>query len=519
MHDAPLKHTLRQALGTQPMQALERRAEALGMPTSILMENAGRALAEAALDLAQPHSAFFVLCGPGNNGGDGFVCARLLANRGKSVFLISSRPVAQLKGDALRNAKLCEICPGVVWTALDLTQVRPEDVVVDALFGTGLKQAPQGEEASLIGGIAQAQKRGAKVLSADLPSGLQADTGNTAFAHVQADCSLAFGAPKPCHFLFPAAAACGQVLTADIGIPAAAWEALEQPGLCLLEEATVRPLFPKRPRDGYKGTFGHALVVAGSLGKSGAAALCAQAALRAGTGLVTLASSEAVLSQALHNTPELMGEALPGTRVLGPTHEAFLLGLAQGKAAVAIGPGIEKGPETAELLFSLAAQVPVSVVLDADALNALPHAQLQRLRKARCQPVLTPHPGEMARLLDMSTAQVQAQRPQAAMELARCTSALVVLKGADTLLATPEGVLAVNTSGTSGMATAGSGDVLTGLLAGFLAQGMPPWEASQAAVFLHGRAGERAAARYGERGMLAGNILEEACHLYAEWKL
>jgi len=513
MHDAP---PLRQALGTQQMQALEREAQALGMPLCILMENAGRALAEAAMALSKPHSAFFVVCGPGNNGGDGFVCARLLARGGRRVFLTSSRPVEQLAGDALRNARLCKTCPGVVWAPLDPGQIRPEDVVVDALFGTGLKQAPQGAEAELIERISQSQEAGAKVLAADVPSGLQADEGQCAFAHVQADLSLAFGAPKPCHFLYPAAAACGQVLTADIGIPPAAWEALQQPGLFLLEEAGIRPFFSKRPRDSHKGTFGHVLVVAGSPGKSGAASLCAKAALRAGAGLVTLASSEAVLAQALHGTPELMGEALPALEF---AHQALLLRLSENKAAIAVGPGIETGPQTAELLFALVAQAPMPVVLDADALNALPHEQLHRLQKARCQPVLTPHPGEMGRLLGMSTAQVQAQRAQAATELARRTLALVVLKGADTLVASPEGRLAVNTSGTPGMATAGSGDVLAGLIAGLLAQGMSTLEACQAAVFLHGRAGEKAAGQKGERGMLASDILQGVCHLYSEWKL
>jgi len=515
MHDT----LLRQALSTEQMQALEHSAEALGMPTSILMENAGRALADTALELAKAHSFFFVVCGPGNNGGDGFVCARILANHGRKVFLTSSRPVLQLKGDALRNARLCEVCPEIVWTPFDSTQIRPQDVVVDAVFGTGLKQAPQGVEASLIEMISLSRQKGAQVLSADLPSGLQADHGRCAFAHVQADLSLALGAPKPCHFLYPAAADCGKIHTADIGIPRAAWEAIQKPGLFLLEEAALRPWFPKRLKDSHKGTFGHVLVVAGSPGKRGAASLCAKAALRAGAGLVTLASSEGVLSQALNNTPELMGEGLPGERALGAEHRELLLHLSQNKAAMAIGPGIETGPETAEVLFSLVAQVAMPVVLDADALNALPHSQLQKLQKARCPPVLTPHPGEMARLMSMSTAEVQARRTEVAVELARRTLALVVLKGADTLIATPEGRLAVNTSGTPGMATAGSGDVLTGLLVGFLAQGMSTLEACQAAVFLHGRAGEWAAKQNGERGMLASDILEGFCHTCAEWKL
>jgi NAD(P)H-hydrate epimerase len=501
------------------MQTLERASESLGMLTSILMENAGRALASTALEISKPHACFFVVCGPGNNGGDGFVCARILANQGRKVFLTSSRPVEQLKGDALRNAKLCEVCPEIVWSALDSTHIRPEDVVVDAIFGTGLKHAPQGVEASLIETISLSRRKGAQVLSADLPSGLQADEGRCEFLHVQADFSLAFGAPKPCHFLFPAAADCGKVLCADIGIPSAAWEAIPKPGLFLLEEATVRSLFPKRPQESHKGSFGHVLVVAGSPGKSGAASLCAKAALRAGAGLATVASSEVVLSQALHNTPELMGHGLPGEVALGLAHQALLLRLAQNKAAIAIGPGIETGPETAELLFSLLAQMPIPVVLDADALNALPHSQLERLQKARCQPILTPHPGEMARLMNSSTAEIQARRAEVAMDLSRRTLAMVVLKGAGTLVASPDGTLAVNTSGTPGMATAGSGDVLTGLLLGLLAQGMSTLEACQAAVFLHGAAGERAAFRHGERGMLAGDILEGVSRLYAEWKL
>ncbi|MCL2011942.1 MAG: NAD(P)H-hydrate dehydratase [Cystobacterineae bacterium] len=516
MHASPL----RQALNARQMQALERCAEILGMPPSILMENAGRALAKAALELAKPHSCFFVVCGPGNNGGDGFVCARVLASHGLKVFLTSSRPVEQLKGDALRNAKLCQVYTDIVWTdTLDLNQLRPEDLVVDAVFGTGLWHAPQGVEASLIEAIVLSRRKGAKVLSADLPSGLQADEGRADFAHVQADLSLALGAPKPCHFLYPAAMDCGKVLSADIGIPLAAWEAIVQPGLFLLEETTVRPLFSKRPQDSHKGSFGHVLVVAGSPGKSGAASLCAKAALRAGAGLVTLASSEGVLSQALHNTPELMGHGLPGKTALGLFHQELLLHLGQNKAAIAIGPGIQTGPETAELLFSLIAQTPIPVVLDADALNALPYAQLERLQSARCQPILSPHPGEMAHLMNMSTSEVQARRAEAAMDLARRTLALVVLKGAGTLIASPEGTLTVNTSGTPGMATAGSGDILTGLLVGLLAQGMSTVEACQAAVFLHGAAGEWASCQHGERGMLASDILEGVGHTYAEWKL
>jgi len=501
------------------MQTLEHFAETLGMPTCVLMENAGRALANAALELAKPHSFFFVVCGPGNNGGDGFVCARVLASQGLKVFLTASRPVEQLKGDALRNAKLCQTFPEIFWGALDLGQIRPGDVVVDAVFGTGLWHAPQGVEASLIENISLSRRKGAKVLSADLPSGLQADDGKCAFAHVQADLSLAFGAPKPCHFLYPAAADCGKVQTADIGIPPAAWEAIPQPGLLLLEETSVRSLFSQRPQDSHKGTFGHVLVLAGSPGKSGAASLCAKAALRGGAGLVSLASSEEVLFQALHNTPELMGYGLPGKVALGLSHLELLLALSQNKAAMAIGPGIEKGPETAELLFSLVEQTPVPVVLDADALNALPPSQLERLQKARCQPVLTPHPGEMAHLMGLSITQIQKRRAEVAMELANRTLALVVLKGAGSLIASPEGTLSLNTSGTPAMATAGSGDILTGLLTGLLAQGMPTLDACQAAVFLHGLGGEKAARLKGERGMLAGDILEGICQTYVAWGL
>ncbi|MCL2178348.1 MAG: NAD(P)H-hydrate dehydratase, partial [Cystobacterineae bacterium] len=491
MHASPF----RQALNTQQMQTLERSAETLGMPTSILMENAGRALANAAFELAQPHAFFFVVCGPGNNGGDGFVCARILASRGLKVFLSTSRPVEQLKGDALRNAQLCEAFPEIVWTALDSNQIRPGDVVVDAVFGTGLWHAPQGVEATLIESISSCRRKGAKVLSADLPSGLQADEGQCAFAHVQADLSLAFGAPKPCHFLFPAAVDCGKVLTADIGIPPSAWKALQQPGLFLLEETAICTLFAQRPRDSHKGSFGHVLLVAGSPGKSGAASLSAKAALRGGAGLVTLASSEKVVSQAIGNTPELMGHVLPGEVGLGLSHLELLLHLSQNKAAMAIGPGIARGPETAELLFSLVEQTPIPLVLDADALNALPPPQLERLQKARCQPVLTPHPGEMAHLMGLPSTQIQTRRVEVAMALAKHTLAVVVLKGVDTLIATPEGTLSLNTSGTPGMATAGSGDILTGLLAGLLAQGMPTLEACQAAVFLHGAGGGGAASR------------------------
>ncbi|MBN1208503.1 MAG: NAD(P)H-hydrate dehydratase [Myxococcaceae bacterium] len=506
---------MQSALTAAQMREAEQAAETrFGMPSALLMENAGRALAEAARSVAGARGRFTVLCGPGNNGGDGLVAARFLREGGAQVAVTVVGDMARMTPEARRNLQALG-AHGVSPQALDvLPEPGAGDVVVDAIFGTGLSRAPGGPFSEAILRIERWRGAGAKVVAADVPSGLQSDTGEAFLPHVEADLTVSFGYLKRGQVLEPGASLCGELRRVDIGLPPT------EPGpalvLQLVEEADARSALAPRRSDTHKGTYGHVLIVAGSRGKSGAAALVAKAALRSGAGLVSVATRSDVLDAVLAHAPEVMGIPLESSGPLGLAELEPLLAAAEGKDALVIGPGIPRGPETGNLIGQLLERVEAEVVLDADALNAIA-TDLSVLRRARRHVVVTPHPGEMARLIGRSTQEIQAHRLDVARDFAMEHGVTVVLKGARTLVSSADGGLYVNPTGNPGMATAGSGDALSGICGAFLAQGIRVPDAIWTAVYAHGLAGDLAAARRGKVGLIASDIIKGLCDVWTRW--
>lgn len=491
--------------------------EGLEVPSLLLMEHAGRAVADAAQALVAETGRVFVVCGGGNNGGDGYVAARLLLARGLQAQVVAVVPPDRLHGDAAAASRIFIRYGGAVdpLGRQPLGEVGAGDVVVDALLGTGLSRAPQKNFARAIEAVNEARARGASVVAVDLPSGVCADTGRALGAAVGAERTVTFGAWKRGLVCHPGAALAGAVEVAEISWPPGVVESM-RPALCLLDDAFVRSKLPLRASDSHKGSFGHVLVVAGSAGKTGAASLAGLGALVGGAGLVTVAARGDVLPLILAAAPELMGHALPGTGPLGPDDLPALLEAAEGKDALLVGPGIPRGEETGQLLLGLRRGYAPPMVLDADALNAL--AGLGPLpRQAGRHLVLTPHPGELARLLGSDVRSIQGDRIETARKTAQAWHGTVVLKGAGTVVADPDGDAAVCPTGNPGMATGGSGDVLGGLLAALLAQGLSPGDAARVAVYVHGLAGDRRAQARGRMGLLASDLLDGIAEVWASW--
>jgi NAD(P)H-hydrate epimerase len=501
------------------MRALDARAiRELGIPGPRLMDNAGSAAASCIARWLAPirRRTVVVVCGKGNNGGDGFVVARRLRARGAAVrvFLVARRD--EVQGDAAGALGRWRGRIEEVRAERDLHPLAQAlgraDAVVDALLGTGLTGAARGLVASsieLINRVAGARGRArTPVLALDLPSGLSADEGRLLGPTIRATRTVTFAGLKRSLLLYPAAAQAGAVEIADIGIPA------EETGRGIttwrLEASDVRGQFPPREPDAHKGRFGHLLVVAGSLGKGGAAALAGRAALRAGVGLCTIAApaSQQPIIAAL--APEYMTAALPETAAgtFSVKAKDRLLELAGRMDAVALGPGLSLDPEAQELARALVLEVPCPLVADADALGALA-GHLDLLRRAAAPRALTPHPGEMARMLDIDIGTVQADRLEITRRVSREHGAAVALKGAGTVIGGPDGHVAVNPTGNPGMAKGGSGDVLTGIVGALLARDVEPVWALRAGCYVHGLAGDLAAAHHGEVGMIAGDIIEQ----------
>ncbi|HET8538264.1 MAG TPA: NAD(P)H-hydrate dehydratase [Anaeromyxobacter sp.] len=506
-------------VGSAEMREIDRAAiEGFGIPSLTLMDRAGRAVAESALELAAPSGRFVVVCGAGNNGGDGYVAARLLRAAGRDTRILALAPPEKLSADARAVREQAERAGVPIDEAGELAAVDAGvgDVVVDALLGTGLARAPEGALAGAIARIEAARVAGARVLAVDVPSGLSADTGRPLGACVRADRTVTFGFQKRGLVLYPGATHAGEVIVADIGIPAEA--ARRVPVGCeLLSEVEARLLVPPRAPDAHKGDAGRLLVLAGSAGKTGAAHLALLGALRGGAGLVTLAARPDVLPFALAGRPEAMSAALDGKGPLARADLSTLLALAKDVDAIAVGPGIPRGKETAELLRAFLSRAKKPAVVDADGLNALAEAPAA-IAELGVPLVLTPHPGEMARLCGNTIDDVQADRIGAATGRAKAWGVTVVLKGARTVVADPEGPPAVVATGNAGLATGGTGDVLAGLCGALLAGGLPPPAAARAAAWVHGRAGDLAARRFGERGLVAGDLGEALGAVWAEWR-
>jgi NAD(P)H-hydrate epimerase len=506
-------------VGSAEMREIDRTAiEDFGIPSLTLMDRAGRAVAEAAGALAGPNGRVLVVCGGGNNGGDGYVAARLLRGAGRDARVLALVTAQQLQRDARAVREQAERAGVPIDEVGELTELDAGvgDVVVDAIFGTGLSRAPEGAFAAAIDRIEAARVAGARVLAVDVPSGLSADTGRPLGRCVQADRTVTFAFEKRGLVLHPGHELAGEVTVADIGIPPQA--AARVPVGCeLLTEVEARLLVPARRPDVHKGDAGRVLIVAGSPGKTGAAHLSLSGALRGGAGLVTLAARPEVLPLALSGRPEAMSVPLHGNGPLGRADLQGLLAAAGDCDAVVVGPGIPRGPETGELLRAFLPRLRVPAVLDADGLNAIADDPAF-LRELTATAILTPHPGEMARLLQRTIAEVQEDRIGVASEAARGWGAVVLLKGARTVVADAEGLLTLIPTGNPGLATGGTGDVLAGLVGALVAGGIRPGSAARAAAWIHGRAGDLASIRFGQRGLLATDVADAIGAVWAEWK-
>ncbi len=490
------------------MRQVDRLTIERGIPGLILMENAAHRVVEflaRAFDPLSDHR-IAVLCGKGNNGGDGLAIARQLltrfAPRSLDVALAASRE--DFAGDAAENLRMFEACGGRLQSSITAA-MREATLVIDALLGTGIKGAAA---APVLEWIEQINTRfpHAKVIAVDLPSGMAGDQADNEGICARADATITFTAPKICHALPPNCDRVGELHVAAIGSPASLYEDDGSIFLSLIEPRWFRPLFEKRPPGAHKGDFGHVLTIGGSVGKTGAAAMAGLSALRAGAGLVTVASAASALPAIAAHAAELMTEPLPETESgsIAAAAYALLGSLTARKNVLAAGPGMGIHPETVAFARKLYDQSLLPVVVDADGLNALtgPH------QKAAGPRILTPHPGEMARLCGITAEVVQANRCEIARRYATGSGATVVLKGQRTLLAFPDGRVWINPTGTPAMATGGSGDILTGLIAGLLAQFPGHADlAAGAAVWLHGRAGELGAAVLGEKCLIATDLL------------
>jgi NAD(P)H-hydrate epimerase len=507
---------MRRVLTAARMRAADQAAESrFGMPSPLLMENAGRWLADAARELGTPGARYVVVCGPGNNGGDGLVAARFLHTWGLRVMLVLVGERTKLTPESKRNLHALEPY-GIQPQPPGAVEARAGDVVVDALFGTGLTRAPAGEFAEAIQHMLRWRAAGAKVVAADLPSGLHTDTGEPFDPCVEADVTVTFGFLKQGQVLEPGATLCGESRCVDIGIPPEAVEPQEGRELYLVEESDARGTIAPRRSDTHKGSYGHVLVVAGSPGKSGAAAMSALGALRGGAGLVTVATRSEVVESVLGHAPEVMGWPLENRGPLGLADLESLLAAAEKKDVLVIGPGIPRGDETVTLLGELLSRVAAPTVLDADALNAIA-TDLEVLGRAKGPLVLTPHPGEMSRLTGVPTKDLQKARVEVARDFARTHGVTLVLKGARTLIAHRDGTVYVNPTGNPGMATGGMGDVLSGVLGALLGQGLKLPEAAWTAVYAHGLAGDLMVARRGRLGLIATDVAKGMCGVWTRW--
>ena len=488
--------------------------EDIGIPSLVLMENAGRqvvAAIESAYE-ARLEGRVAVLCGRGNNGGDGFVVARTLVQRGidAAVFVVGA--VADIHGDARTNLDILgrlgvtvvEIGDEQTWE-LHFSEISQCSLIIDAIFGTGLKSALAGMMETV---VADVNASGIPIVAIDLPSGLSADTPHLIGDCVDASMTVTLAAPKLPLVLPPGEAHAGDVVIADIGIPSDVLDSLEGPRIELLTPEQIRASVEPRAPDSHKGDFGRVTVIAGSRGKTGAAYLAAMGALRSGAGLVTVATPACCLPIVASMTPEYMTEGLaetPHGTVAAAAVEAVL---ELQHDVIACGPGLGRGSASADFVRALVDRSSVPLVLDADAITVLADDPSRLTGKEDRDLIITPHPGEMARLVGSSVEEVQANRIEIAGDFAASHRVYVVLKGHRTIVATPEGHIFINPTGNAGLATGGTGDVLTGMIAAWLAQLLDAEAACRLAVFLHGAAGDLAEAGQGQVAMIATDVID-----------
>lgn len=488
----------------EQMRSIDRRAtERFGVPSIVLMENAALAVVDAIFEHFADIERAAIFCGTGQNGGDGFAIARHLENRGvvPIVFVVGDR--SKCSGDAATNLATCErlSLPMYDITGSDsldaaLVHAGDADIVVDAIFGTGLSRAPEGVFGDTIRSI---NELGLPIVAVDVPSGMNASSPALSEPAIRAAVTVTFAVPKICHVFEPAAVECGEVIVADISIPSVAVDD-ENVTLTLTTLRDIRPYLAARPAIAHKGTYGHVAIVAGSPGKSGAAVLAARGAIRTGAGLVTVITDREAAIPINAASAESM--TLPLEDLNGSLPE--VLQFVAGKSAAVIGPGLRDNEESYAFVRELVAGIEIPLVIDASALNAFAGRADTINPKSRPR-ILTPHPGEMRRLLGKDVT----DRIQTAREAAKITGCIVVLKGQHTLVADPEGHVNVNPTGNPGMASGGMGDVLGGMIGALLARGVDAFDAACTAVYLHGYTADLLRDEMGDTGLAALDVAEK----------
>ena len=499
-------------LNSAQMREADRRTVAdIGIPALVLMENAGRqavaAMEAMYSDLSDRQVA--ILCGRGNNGGDGFVIARTLVQRGIDVSVFLLGRVADVRGDARTNLEILgrlgitvvEVADSQAWE-LHFSELSDCTLIVDAIFGTGLNAPISGLIESV---IADVNASGIPVVAIDLPSGLSADSPEPIGPAVDAVLTVTLAAPKISLVLPPGETLAGDIVIADIGIPGDVLDSLEGPRVDLLTRASMRELISPRTPDSHKGDYGRVLIVAGSRGKTGAAHLAAVGALRSGAGLVTVATPRCCQDVVAAMGAEYMTEGLDENPD-GVDADGVDRVIEMARDVIAIGPGLGQERGTREFIRRLVDRATMPLVIDADGLNAFSDDPDRLSGREGRDLIITPHAGEMARLVGMSADEVQASRLEVARNFAVAHHAYVVLKGHRTLIATPDGKVFINPTGNPGMATGGTGDVLTGMIAAWLAQLLDAEAACRLAVYLHGMAGDLAEADESDIGLTASDV-------------
>ncbi|MBI5188945.1 MAG: NAD(P)H-hydrate dehydratase [Nitrospirae bacterium] len=521
----------------EEMREIDKKTiEEYGIPGSVLMERAGSAVVSKIKELFG-RKKVIVVSGSGNNGGDGLVVARNLHNEGWDVrVFLTSRP-EDLKGDALLQYKIAvkfgvNIRPAKEFLTRHSSLITRHCIIVDALLGTGLSKNVAGTIAEVISFL---NKSNVPVISVDIPSGISSDTGQIMGEAVKADYTVTFGLPKRGHLLYPGAEHTGRLFIEDIGFPKKVLRS-NKLNVELLEKKDVTLLIPERRRYSHKGDYGHVLIVAGSRGKTGAALMAAKACLRVGAGLVTIGVPESLLNIFQSRVTEEMTLPLPdnGDGTLSSKASGIILKfLTETADVLAIGPGISTGNKVEKLIASLISNSTSPMVLDADAINSI-KGKSSLLKKAKAPIILTPHPGEMARLISEKSSplpyppprggrvregvesplstirnQIEQDRINTAISFAKETGTYLVLKGVPTIIAEPDGRAFINSTGNPGMATAGTGDVLTGMVSGFLGQGINPLHASILGVYMHGLAGDISVYEKGEYSLVATDIIDK----------
>lgn len=496
----------------EQMRAVDRKTiEELGIPELVLMENAGKAIVDFLQEqfTELPQKNITIVAGSGNNGGDGLVAARYLHQLGVpvKVFITADK---ELSPSAQRNYDILSKLPvKLYWLDSENSMhlfkvtVNYSDILIDALLGTGISRDVSGKTEQIID---IANRRSCLKVAVDVPSGLNSDTGDIWGRCLKADYTVTLAQPKRGQFLNKGPKYCGQVVVKSIGIPEEMYQELNL-NCQIIADSVLQPYRMPRSKASHKGTYGHLLTVGGSMGMSGAITLTARSALRAGVGILTCAVPEAVQLHVAVNVPEAMVQPLAGGNCFSAESIESVRELLRGKKAVVVGPGMGTQETTGAIVKEIVQTARCAVVIDADGLNTA-ESWLDVVDDAKGTVVLTPHPGEMARLTGLETSYIQNNRLTVAQEFAQQHQVWLVLKGANTVIATPEGRLYLNTADSPALAVAGSGDVLAGIIGAFLAQGMSPEDACCSAVYLHGMAGQAVAQEIGEVSSKAGDIID-----------